>query len=77
MVGDVRHVARDKQVCGFWHCTSRLERTGITIIMAYRENGYMDEVGARTVLRLPPILEYCQENPPATEKPNQSVLCSD
>jgi hypothetical protein len=73
-VGEIRHVARDKQGCGFWNCTSRLERTGITIIMAYHEKGYMDEVGARTVLRLPP---YCQENLPVSEKPNHSVPCSD
>jgi hypothetical protein len=47
--------------------------------MTYRENRYMDEVGARTALRSPqaPILEYCRENLPVPEEPSRSVLCSD
>lgn len=45
--------------------------------MAYHEDGYMDELRARTVLRLLPTLEYCRESLPVTEGPNHSVRCSD
>ena len=46
------------------------------MLMAYHKNGYMYEVGTWTVLRLPLILEYFQENPRVTEKPDHSVLGS-
>ena len=46
--------------------------------MAYRGCGYMDSrVGARAVLRFPPILGRYQENLSVAEKPNYPVLCSD